>query len=144
MAAAAAAGARDAIRLESLVCFFLFKYFIFCFTNVYFRSTLCIEMAMAAPAQQQETLETRQGMGLGIKGGSKCVASRALGEFFSVISYYYINMVVYVYILLQYFTLPHTVCRIPPDSSGLIWTHLDSTYVTHRHMCSPPDSAGLR
>ena len=99
MAAAAVAGARDATRLESLVCFLK--------NILYFISLMFILGPLYASKrrwqQQQETLETRQGMemGLGIKGGSRCVASRALGDFFSVISYYYINMVVYVYILLS-------------------------------------------
>ena len=31
-----------------------------------------------------------------------------------------------------------------PESAGLIWTHLESRYVTYRHMRGPLESAGVR
>ena len=69
MAAAAVAGARDATRLESLVCFFK-KYFIFYFTNVYFRAALCVETVMAAPAAAGDARDVAgDGDGTGDKRG---------------------------------------------------------------------------
>jgi hypothetical protein len=46
----AAARARDAARLEQLVCFSFFYFIFFYYTNVYFRSTQCVETGMAATA----------------------------------------------------------------------------------------------
>ena len=48
VAAAMAAKARDATRLEPLVCFTILLLVLFCYTNVYFRYTQCIKTAMAA------------------------------------------------------------------------------------------------
>ena len=70
MAAAAVAGARDARArdatcLELLVCSFIYIYY---FTNVYFRSTECVEMAMAAAAAVEVQDTAGKGDRLGIKG----------------------------------------------------------------------------
>ena len=52
MAAAAVAGARDATRLESLVCFY---FILFISLMFFFRSTKCFETAMAAAAEARDT-----------------------------------------------------------------------------------------
>jgi hypothetical protein len=61
--------------------FFLIKYFIFCFTNVYFRSTLCIETAMAAAAGDARDA-AGNGDGAGDKRGLEMRRVSSLGCIF--------------------------------------------------------------
>jgi hypothetical protein len=88
----AAAAARDATRLESLVCFF-FILLIFYYTNTFFRSTYHVETAAATATEARDAtrrVSSRWYFNLSTKEGfeTRCVSSSQVCFFLKLVYFF--------------------------------------------------------